>query len=137
MNSKKFYACACCGGRLTSSSRRPLIGKCIRLFVTTRLFPMALLSDIHICTKCRLMDNRWINLSKFYNILRTIDNNHEEGNTVIGKVNNEDGESEVYMDAENNSCKSINDEYKILNKTDTSSNNDECFNDSTTYGNRV
>ena len=93
------------------------------------------------------MYNRWINLLEFYNILRTIDNNHEAASAVIEKVNDEEGVTEAYMNAENSSYESmnrasvrkgwINDESNILNKTDTSSNDDECFNDSTVYGDRV
>ena len=93
------------------------------------------------------MYNRWINLLEFYNILRTIDNNHEATSAVIEKINDEEGETEVYMDAENSSYESMNDasfrkgwmndESNILNKTDTSSNDDECFNDWTVYGDQV
>ena len=93
------------------------------------------------------MYNRWINLLKFYNILRTIDNKHEATSAVIEKVNDEEGETEVYMNAENSSYESMNDaslrkgwmndESNIISKTDISSNDDECFNDSTVYGDRV
>ena len=84
------------------------------------------------------MYNRWINLLEFYNILRAIDNNHEAASAVIEKVNDEEGETEVYMDAENSSYASMNDasvrkswmndESNILNKT---------FNDSTVSGDQV
>ncbi len=45
MNSKKLCVCTCCGDRLNASSRRPLNGKCLRLFVATRVFPTSLSTD--------------------------------------------------------------------------------------------
>ncbi|CAF4519829.1 unnamed protein product [Rotaria sp. Silwood2] len=144
MNSNKYYTCACCAGRVTASSRRPLIGKCIRLFVATRLFPTSLSTDGYICTKCRIMYNKWMALPEFCNILRTIDNNHETEGIVIDKTSDEDGETKMCMDVEINSDDSMDDASveidstdggsDAVNKEDSSSSDDDSFDDSADNG---
>jgi hypothetical protein len=59
MNPKKSCACTCCSNRVTANERRPVTGKCVRLFVATRLFPTYLPTDCYICNKYRLMYNKW------------------------------------------------------------------------------
>jgi hypothetical protein len=46
--------------------------KSAQLFVATRLFPSYLLDDGYICSKCRLMYNKWKAMPEFYDILMTI-----------------------------------------------------------------
>ncbi|CAF3118203.1 unnamed protein product, partial [Rotaria sp. Silwood2] len=77
----------------------------------------------------------------------TIDNNHETASAVIGKANDEDGGTEVCMDAENSSDEPMDDASvetdlmsggsNIVNKVDKSSSEDESFDDSTVNDDQV
>lgn len=106
MNSKK--SCLCCGGRLTANNRRPVTGKSVRLFVVTRLFPLELPNNGYICNKCRSMYNKWKVLPEFYEILKTIDDDHQTTSTTTDDISSED----EYMDGENgSSSEAVSDEH--------------------------
>ena len=147
MNSKKFYVCVCCAGRVTTGERRPLIGKCIRLFVAIRLFPMSLATDAFICTKCRIMYNKWMALPEFCHILRAIDSNTERASVVMENANDEEDEVEQCMDEENSSGEplddvsvetdSMDDESNAVNKEDSLSSDNESVDDSAINGDHV
>ena len=147
MSSKKFYVCACCAGRVTAGGRRSLIGKSVRLFVATRLFPMSLATDAFICTKCRIMYSRWMGLPEFSHILGTIDNNAETASVVMENINEETNEEKQYVNEETSGgeppddapleTESIGDESNDVNRVDSSSSDNESFDDSAVNGDYV
>ena len=147
MNSKKFYVCVCCAGHATAGGRRPLIGKCIRLFVATRLFPMSLTTDAFICTKCRIMYSKWMALPEFCHILRAINNNTERASVVMENANDKYDELEQCMDEGNSGGEllddvsvetdSMDDESNDVNKEGSLSSDTESFDDSAVNGDHV
>ena len=100
MNSKSCI-CACCGDRLNARSRRPLIGKRIRFFVATRVFPTSLSTDEYICNKCRAMYSKWTALPEFHDLLSTIDSQEQTTATAIGNISDKNGKAAGRMDDEN------------------------------------
>ncbi|CAF3598785.1 unnamed protein product [Rotaria sp. Silwood1] len=76
-----------------------------------------------------------------------IDNNHSTASVVIGKVNDEDGETEVCIDAENSSDEPMEDTLVETNSTDSGSDtvnkadsllsDDESFDDLSVNGDEV
>ena len=139
--------CVCCAGCVTAGGRRPVIGKCIRLFVATRLFPMSLAMDAFICTKCRIMYSKWMALPELCHILRAIDSNTERVSLVMENANDEEGEVEQCMDEENSGGEplddisvetdSMDDESNVVNKEDSLSSDNESFDGSAVNGDHV
>jgi len=109
MNSKKSCVCVSCDDRVTAKERRPVVGKCVRLFFATRLFPTYLPSDGYICNKCRLMYSKWKLLPEFRDALTTMDDCHQSKNTAIADNADEPEINEECMDDENDYDQPIDD----------------------------
>ena len=127
MESKKYYVCVCCNVRLTANSRRPVKGRSIRLFVATRLFPNLLSTDAYICTKCRLMYNKWIAVPEFCEFLQTIDSYPEVTTAAINKVDDEGEEMEEYWNEQMEEYS--NEEYNDDQATDDISDETDLMDD--------
>lgn len=118
MNSK-FYACVCCGCRITKADRRPVMAKSMQLFVATRMFPSRLANDSYICNKCRMMYIKWKMLPEFGEVLMMIDDSHEITNDTM-EVNG-DSSDEDYMNAEDSGNHSVN----VMSSDTESMDNDD------------
>jgi hypothetical protein len=94
--------------------------KTVRIFVATRLFPSYLPDDGYICSKCRLMYNKWKAVPEFYDILTTIDDSHQITNTTIDDISNEDASS-----SDNQSVDGATNDDHIKNKEMSSDGNSE------------
>ena len=109
MNSNKGYVCIGCGSRVAANERRPVAGKCIRLFVATRLFPTYLPTDVYFCTKCRSMFNKWKALPEFRDALTTMDQCDQTASTVNDDITDEAETNDECMDDENDSDQPVDD----------------------------
>jgi hypothetical protein len=81
MDSKKCCVCACCGDRVGRSGRRSLNNKCLRLFLSARIYPRLIPVDGFICCKCRSMYSRWKSLPEVRHILSTV--NFEDDRDMV------------------------------------------------------
>ena len=137
MESKKYYVCSCCSVRLTASSRCPVKGRSIRLFVATRLFPNTLSTDAFIDTKCHIMYRKRIVVPEFCEFLQTIDSYPEVTTATTDNVDDEGEEIEECMNEEyiddqamdytSDETDSMDDGPVDASKVDSPSSDDELF----------
>ena len=98
--------CVCCGKRLSSSGKRPVIMKSLLMFVSARLFPSQISDDSFICNTCRWMYNKWATQFDFLKILSEIDGLNKDDNRTIEE---NDGVSNRSVASESNMTS--NDQY--------------------------